>query len=496
MNHLNFINGQWHESASGETLPVLNPATEEIVATIARSNAADVDAAVTAARNAFKSSWRATSGVERAVLLRSIAAGIREASNRLADLEVQDCGKPIAEARFDMADAVTCFDYYAAAAESLDEMQGSHVAVSDERFDVKLRYEPAGVVGLIVPWNFPLVNAAWKVAPALAAGCTVVLKPSEMASLTTLALARIASEAGVPAGVLNVVTGLGQEAGAAVAGHGGIDKVSFTGGVDSGRRVMQARAERVGDVALELGGKSAAIVFEDADLDKTVEWLMMGSVYNQGQVCAATSRILVQDTLFETLVDRLVNAMKQLRIGPGDEEGTQVGPLISNAQRDRVAAMVTQGVAAGARLAAGGKVPAHLTRGYYYEPTVLLDVSRDNILWTEEVFGPVVSITPFTTEDEAVALANDTRFGLAAAIMSSDAARCARLAPQMEAGIVWVNCSGPAFIQAPWGGVKQSGFRRGLGEWGMHEFLELKQVTEFQGAEPWGHYDVGRGDLA
>ncbi|MFL9945827.1 aldehyde dehydrogenase family protein [Paraburkholderia agricolaris] len=495
MENLNFIGGTWQAGASRETLPVINPATEEVFAEIVRGNAADVDAAVDAARKA-RAGWRATTGAQRAVLLRAIAEAIREASPQLAQLEVDDCGKPIAEARYDMADAVACFEYYAACAESLDEQQERPIMVPDERFDIKLRYEPAGVAGLIVPWNFPLVNAAWKVAPALAAGCTVVLKPSELASLTTLALARIAEKAGLPPGVLNVVTGLGHEAGAAVAAHPGIDKVSFTGGVESGRRVMEARAHRVGDVALELGGKSAALVFDDVDIDNTVEWLLMGSVYNQGQVCAATSRILVHRNVFDAVVDRLVKAMEQLRVGPGSDEGTHVGPLISAAQLERVGALVEQGVAQGARVVTGGGQPAHHTKGYYFSPTVLLDVSRDNVLWTEEVFGPVVSVTRFDSEADAVELANDSRFGLAAAIMSADPERCARLAPQIDAGIVWVNCSGPAFIQAPWGGVKQSGFRRGLGEWGMHEFLELKQVTEFQSAEPWGHYDIGRGGLA
>ncbi|MDH4566892.1 aldehyde dehydrogenase family protein [Pseudomonas sp. BN414] len=490
MQNLNFINGLWCQSLSGETLPVIDPATGEIFDEIPRSGAEEVDAAVEAAHAALRAGWLRTSGAYRAGLLRAIASGIQSQADALAELEVRDCGKTITEARYDMGDAVACFEYYATLAEGLDGQQGTPVQVSDPRFDVKLRHEPAGVVGLIVPWNFPLVNAAWKVAPALAAGCAVVLKPSELASLTTLRLARIAEGAGLPAGVLNVVCGLGSECGAAVAAHPGIAKVSFTGGTESGRKVMQARANLVGDLALELGGKSAMIVFDDIDLDHAIEWILMGSMYNQGQVCAATSRVLVQDTIFDALVEKLQRAASGLRVGPGLEASTQVGPLISVAQRDRVARLVRQGVAQGARLLCGGDVPANLETGYFYSPTVVLDVARDNVLWREEVFGPVLCVSRFSNEDQAIELANDSQYGLAAAVLSNDAERRERVARQLVAGIVWANCSGPAFIQAPWGGVKQSGFRRGLGQWGMHEFLELKQITTYNSPDAWGHFNA------
>ncbi|AMO76592.1 MULTISPECIES: aldehyde dehydrogenase family protein [Pseudomonas] len=490
MQNLNFINGRWCQSLSGETLPVTDPASEENFAEIPRSGAAEVDAAVQAAEAALAAGWRRTTGAQRARLLRAIAAGIQQQAGALAELEVRDCGKPITEARYDMSDAVACFEYYAGLAEALDGQQGTPVEVSDPRFEVKLRHEPAGVVGLIVPWNFPLVNAAWKVAPALAAGCTVVLKPSELASLTTLRLARIAEEAGLPAGVLNVVCGLGSECGAAVAAHPGIAKVSFTGGTESGRKVMQARANLIGDLALELGGKSAMIVFDDVDLDHAVEWILMGSMYNQGQVCAATSRVLVQDSIFDALLEKLRHAVQGLRVGAGLDDSTQVGPLISAAQRERVAALVRQGVEQGARLLCGGEAPGQLDKGYFYLPTVALDVSRDNVLWREEVFGPVLCVARFGNEAQAIELANDSRYGLAAAVLSDDGERRERVAAQLVAGIVWANCSGPAFIQAPWGGVKQSGFRRGLGEWGMHEFLELKQVTTYTSADAWGHFNA------
>lgn len=488
MQNLNYIDGRWKPSATGQTLPVIDPATEQVFAEIPRGVAEDIDAAVTAAEKALNAGWRKTTGAQRAKLLRSIAQGIEAEAEALAQLDVRDCGKPIVEARYDVGDAALCFNYYADLAEALDARQGEAVAISDERFEVKLRNEPAGVAGLIVPWNFPLVNAAWKVAPALAAGCSVVIKPSELASLSTLSLARIAETAGLPAGVLNVVTGLGSEAGARLAGHPGIAKVSFTGGVDSGRKVMQARAKLVGDVALELGGKSAMIVFDDVDLDHAVEWILMGSLYNQGQVCAATSRVLVQESVYDALLEKLHAVVVGLRVGAGVDDTTQVGPLISAAQRDRVASMVRQGIEQGARLLCGGEVSANHGKGFYYPPTVLLDVSRENLLWTEEIFGPVLSVTRFSTEAQAIELANDSRFGLAAAVLCNDHAQRERVASALVAGIVWANCSGPAFIQAPWGGVKQSGFRRGLGEWGMHEFLELKQVTTYISDQAWGHF--------
>jgi betaine-aldehyde dehydrogenase len=488
MQNLNYINGQWRDSQGGATLPVVDPATEEVFAHIPQGTAQDIDDAVAAGLAALNDGWRNTTGGQRAVLLRAIARAIESRSEELAQLEVRDCGKPITEARYDMGDAAACFDYYADLATGLDAKQGTPVDISDPRFSVKLRYEAAGVVGLIVPWNFPMVNAAWKIAPALAAGCSVVIKPSELASLTTLRLAAIAEEAGVPAGVLNVVTGLGSEAGARLAGHPGIAKVSFTGGVESGRRVMQARADLVGDVALELGGKSALVLFDDVNLDHAIEWILMGSLWNGGQVCAATSRVLVQRSIYQTLVEKLRHAIQAVKVGPGSADSTQVGPLISAAQVQRVSSLVSQGIEQGATLLCGGERPSGFTTGYFYSPTVLLDVARDNVLWRDEIFGPVLSVTPFDDEQHAIELANDSHFGLAAAVLSDDANRRDRVAAQLVAGIVWANCSGPAFIQAPWGGVKQSGFGRGLGEWGMHEFLELKQVTTYNSAEAWGHF--------
>jgi betaine-aldehyde dehydrogenase len=251
---------------------------------------------------------------------------------------------------------------------------------------------------------------------------------------------------------------------------------------------MQARAERVGDVALELGGKSALVLFDDVNLDHAIEWILMGSLWNGGQVCAATSRVLVQRSLYPALVEKLRHAIESVKVGPGAEDSTQVGPLISDAQFQRVSSLVRQGIEQGATLLCGGRRPPTLTTGYFYAPTVLLDVARDNVLWRDEIFGPVLSVTPFDDERHAIELANDSHFGLAAAVLSDNAERRDRVAAQLVAGIVWANCSGPAFIQAPWGGVKQSGFRRGLGEWGMHEFLELKQVTSYNSDEAWGHF--------
>ena len=351
-----------------------------------------------------------------------------------------------------------------------------------------MRHEPVGVVGQIIPWNYPLLMAAWKVAPALAAGCTTVLKPSEHTPLTALELARIAHEVGLPAGVLNVVTGLGAATGAPLTTHPLVRKLAFTGSVPTGRRVMQAAAQDIKNVSLELGGKSPFIVFADADLEQAVEWIMFGIFWNQGQVCSATSRLLVEESLAPELLDRLAAAAKKITIGDGLAPGTLLGPLVCASQYEKVLAHLAAGQAAGARLITGGGRPAGLTKGYFLEPTIFTDVPRGSALWREEIFGPVLCVGTFRTEAEAVAEANTSEFGLAAAVMSRDLARCDRVAEELEAGIVWINCSQPTFNQAPWGGVKRSGIGRELGRWGFENYREPKQITRYKSSAPWGWY--------
>jgi len=484
-----FIGGRWIGSDSDDLIAVLDPATEEVIAHVPSANSADVAAAVGTARSAFDDGpWPRWSGVERAGALRAISSGLRARLEGLATLEVRDNGKPLPEARWDIEDAIGCFDYYAGMAETLDAASTQPVVLADDRFDAVVRREPVGVAGAIIPWNYPLLMAAWKVAPALAAGCTIVLKPSEVTPLTALMLAEVTREAGLPPGVLNIVTGDGPGAGAPLSQHPGVDKLAFTGSVQAGRAVMRAAAQDIKTISLELGGKSPFVVFADSDLDAAVEWIMFGIFWNQGQVCSATSRVLVERPLYGRLLERLAADAGRIRIGNGLDPGTLLGPLVSAAQRHKVSAAVSAGIADGARLVCGGRIPRGLERGFFWEPTVLTGMAFDSQLWREEVFGPVLCVAPFDTEAEAIRLANDSRFGLAAAVMSADAERCDRVSAAFRAGIVWVNCSQPTFVELPWGGYRQSGIGRELGRWGLDSYLETKQVTRFVSDRPWGWY--------
>ena len=482
-----FIDGAWTSPAQGGTIDVIDPATERVFAAIGAGTAADIDRAVTAAAGAGRGIWAKTTGHERAAILRAIATGIEAEKDALARLEVQDNGKPLAEAEGDIADTIYCFNLYATYAEELDAKQGERIAVPDDRFKTTVKYMPAGVAGLIVPWNYPLLMAAWKVAPALAAGCTLVLKPSEFTSLTALELARICHDAGVPPGVVNVVTGLGRDAGAALAAHPGVRKLAFTGSVPTGIAVATAAAKDVKSLSLELGGKSPIVVFDDADLEQVVEWVMFGIFWIQGQVCSATSRLIAQSGIAGPLVERLSEEARKIRIGNGMSEGVQLGPLVSRPQYDKVMGYIEIGKRE-ASLVCGGGRPAGFNAGYFVEPTIFAGVPPEARIWREEIFGPVLSVAAFKSEDEALALANDSEFGLAAAVMTQDPDRAARVADRFEAGVVWINCSQPNFLEPPWGGVKKSGIGRELGMWGLMNFLEPKQITAYQTTEPWGWY--------
>ena len=484
-----FIDGQWLAPARGGSFAVVNPATEAVIHHAPAGTAEDIDLAVKAARRAFDTGpWPRMSGRERAVYLRAIADKILERKQELGRLEVIDNGKPLPEAVWDMEDTAGCFSFYANLAEELDAHPEEPIALAEPRFSSKVVREPIGVAGAIIPWNYPLLMASWKVAPALAAGCTMVLKPSELTPLTALELAAIAEEVGLPAGVLNVVTGLGADAGQPLSEHPGVDKLAFTGSVPTGAKIMAAAARDIKNVSLELGGKSPFVVFADSDIEKAVEWIMFGIFWNQGQVCSATSRVLVEESLYPALMERLVAEAAKIRIGDGLEEGTLLGPLVSKGQYDKVLSMIERGRAEGATIAHGGKRPAGLDTGYFLEPTILTDMGEDNFVWREEIFGPVVCVKPFKDEADAIRMANDSKFGLAAAVMSKDKARCERVAKAFRAGIVWINCSQPTFTEAPWGGYKQSGIGRELGKWGLSNYLEVKQITAFNSDEPWGWY--------
>ncbi len=484
-----YIDGKWVAPVKGGTCEVINPATEEVMQTIASATAEDVDIAVKAARRAFdKDGWPKLSGAQRAKYLRAIADGIRSRQAEIARLEVIDNGKPFPEADWDVADAAGCFDYYAGLAELMDTNPEETIALADGRFTSKAVKEPIGVAGAIIPWNYPLLMASWKVAPALAAGCTIVLKPAELTSLTALELAAIADEAGLPPGVLNILTGSGSVAGQAIIDHKGVDKLAFTGSGPVGSKIMAAAARDIKRVSLELGGKSPFVVFDDADIERAVEWIMFGIFWNQGQVCSATSRVLVQDGIYERLLARLVEETDKIKIGNGLEEGVLLGPLVSKRQHDQVVAAIAAAKDAGATIACGGERPEGFDKGYYLQPTILTGVPLDSAAWTEEIFGPVVCVHPFETEEDAIALANDSRFGLAAAVMSKDDIRAERVAAAFRAGIVWINCSQPTFTEAPWGGYKESGIGRELGRWGLENYLETKQITKYASEDPWGWY--------
>ena len=489
MRHALLIDGQWVSPVRGGTFPVIDPATAQTIHRAPAGTAEDINSAVEAAREAFdRGPWARMPGAERGKYLRLMANALLARKGELARLEVLDNGKPLPEADWDVADAAGCFEFYAELAEEFDSTSSQEIVLPDARFTARAVREPLGVVGAIVPWNYPLLMAAWKIAPALAAGCTVVLKPSELTPLTALELASIAAEVGLPRGVLNVVTGLGEEAGHALSHHPKVDKVAFTGSVPTGRKVMAAAAQDIKKISLELGGKSPLIVFDDVDVEKAVEWILFGIFWNQGQVCSATSRVLIQDGLYERLLSRLVEETNRIRIGPGLVAGTLLGPLISARQLDRVLAAVKTAQDEGATVVAGGTVVDELAPGYFVRPTILIDVPTASEAWREEIFGPVVSIRRFNEEAEAVRLANDSRFGLAAAVMSEDTQRADRVAAALRAGIVWINCSQPTFTQAPWGGYKQSGIGRELGRWGFESYLETKQIMRYCSDQPWGWY--------
>ncbi|XP_052176261.1 aminoaldehyde dehydrogenase 2, peroxisomal [Diospyros lotus] len=487
-----FIDGEWREPVNKKRITIINPSTEEIIGDIPAATAEDVDIAVNAARRALSRNkgrdWASASGAHRAKYLRAIAAKITERKSELAKLEAIDCGKPLDEAAWDMDDVAGCFEYYADLAEALDAKQKAPVSLPMQTFKCHILKEPIGVVGLITPWNYPLLMAAWKVAPALAAGCTAILKPSELASVTCLELAEACREVGLPPGVLNILTGLGPEAGAPLASHPHVDKIAFTGSTATGSKVMSAAAQTTKPVTLELGGKSPILVFDDVDLDKAAEWTLFGCFWTNGQICSATSRLLVQESIATEFVDRLVKWTKNIKISDPMEEGCRLGPVVSAGQYEKVMQFISTAKREGATILCGGDRPQHLKKGYFVEPTIITDVTTSMQIWREEVFGPVLSVKTFSTEDEAIELANNTHYGLGAAVLSEDLERCERVTKALEAGIVWVNCSQPCFCQAPWGGNKRSGFGRELGEWGLDNYLSLKQVTQYTSNEPWGWY--------
>ncbi|WP_330996400.1 aldehyde dehydrogenase family protein [Burkholderia stagnalis] len=468
-----FIDGAWRRSVGGATLPVIDPSSETVIADVDAGGEVDVERAVQAASRAFPG-WKRTTGAARAALLRAIARGVDAQRTRLATLQSLNNGKPFAEAQLDVGDVIATFDYYAGLAEQLDTDGETAVALPGPEHRAWIRREPAGVAALIVPWNFPMVTTAWKLAPALAAGCTVVLKPSEVTPLPELALAAIAAEAGLPPGVLNVVTGTGAEVGARLCAHPLVAKVSFTGSTAVGAQVMKTAADTIKGVGLELGGKSSILVLDDADLELAVDLVAGGGLFNAGQMCSATSRVLVAAPLASALIARVAQRIDATVVGPPFAPGVQMGPLTNRAQYERVKRYIAQGKAGGARLVTGGDTPDG--PGYFIRPALFADVPADSALWREEIFGPVLCVRAFDTDDDAIAAANDTEYGLVATVVTRDTARGKRAADALEAGVVWINTPQLIYPQTSWGGYKRSSVGRELGPFGLAAFQEVKQV--------------------
>ncbi|HEX4751701.1 MAG TPA: aldehyde dehydrogenase family protein [Solirubrobacterales bacterium] len=470
------INGSWREAAAGATIEVIAPASEQTLARIAAGDAADVDAAVAAARAQLDGEWSRLTPAERGMLLFRLADLIERESERLARIEAVDVGKPVVDARIvDVPGTVDTFRHFAGWADKIDGRAVEALPHIGRPRHSYTRREPVGVVAAITPWNSPLMIAAWKLAPALAAGCTAVLKPPEDAPLTTLVLADLFEEAGFPAGVLNVVTGLGETAGAALVRHPGVDKISFTGSPEVGREIAIEAARQLRPVTLELGGKSPQVILPDADIEAAVAGTAMGLFANQGEICAAGTRILAAREHYDDVVAGLAEAAAAVRLGdPLDEEAT-MGALINRAQLDRVSGYIEAGREEGARLVAGGGRPDR--PGYFVEPTVFADGANTMKIAREEIFGPVGLVMPFDDLDEAARLANETTYGLAAFIWTRDVSAAHLLSSKLEAGTVWINGFGAPDPRLPWGGRKTSGLGSELSYSGIEENTVEKTVT-------------------
>jgi betaine-aldehyde dehydrogenase len=478
-----YIGGQFVDGAKGRSFEVFDPATEDAIATCPAGDASDVDRAVQAARAAFYEGWRNVTAQERGRILFRLAERIRARRAELAELETRNSGKPIVESEYDMDDTATCFEYYGGLATKIN---GEVLPVPAEAVAFAMR-EPVGVAGQIIPWNYPLLMAAWKVAPAIAAGCTVVLKPAEQTPLSILALARDFEAIGLPPGVVNIVTGDGPSAGAPLVGHPEVRKIAFTGSAEVGKIIMRTAADQLKRVSLELGGKSPNIFFSDADFENAVDGALFGTFINQGEVCSAGSRVLVQRDIYQKFIEAASAKARTIRLGNGLDRETKMGPLVSAEQRDRVAHYLTIGRNE-AKVAVGGGTPKQFDKGWYIEPTIFYDVDNSATIAQEEIFGPVMSVIPFSDEAEAIRIANATPYGLAAAVWTRDIFKAFRVVKALEAGIVWVNHMQPTFVEAPWGGYKASGFGRELGHWAVEEYLETKQVFINLDEKPIGWY--------
>lgn len=477
-----YINGRWEGNSNEKTIEVFNPATNEVIAQIGSGNHQDVEKAIQAAKNAFEfGAWRKKSAHKRSRILNDIANEIESYSDELAEIETLNNGKLYKEAESDVEGAVATFRYYAAV------IMGSigETLQVEEPFVSKVVREPVGVCGQIIPWNYPLLMAAWKLAPALAAGNTCILKPSEVTPLSAIRLFEIVESLSLPPGVINLVNGVGSEAGQYLVESNDVDKIAFTGGTDTGKRIMQSSTSNLKKVSLELGGKSANIVFADADYDVALDHATFAIFNNSGEVCSAGSRLLLQKEIYEDFIQDLVATTEKIRVGDGFNPISQMGPLINKQQLQKVKEYIEIGKTE-ATLACGGTqvIEGNLAKGSFIEPTIFIDVDPKARIAQEEIFGPVLSVIPFETEEEAIEIANDSDYGLAAGIFTNDVAKAERVSKSLRVGVTWVNTYEQNLIEGPWGGYKQSGIGRELGTYGLEEYTEVKQMINTLHVEP------------
>jgi betaine-aldehyde dehydrogenase len=488
--HKMWIGGKWVNASDGGTRDVINPADGSVLAKVPEATKADVDAAVRAARAAFdEGPWPKGTARDRGSVLFKVAEAIRAKARTFAETDTRNMGKPIVEAEFDVNDAAHCFEYYGGLA---TKIHGETLEVPDNALSMVLR-EPVGVVGQIIPWNYPLLMAAWKLAPALAAGCTVVLKPAEQTPLSALMLAEIFESLDLPPGVVNIITGDGPTAGGTLVTHPQVDKIAFTGGVDTGRLVIKGAADTIKRMSIELGGKNPNVVFADADFDAAVDGALFGAFANQGEVCSAGSRLLVERSIYDKMLGALADKTKRIRLGDPMDRETKMGPLVTKEHQEKVLGYIDVGKKEGRLLVGGGTPKAStdggtLSRGFFVEPTIFADVDNRARIAQEEIFGPVLVVIPFADEAEAIKLANDTPYGLAGAVWTRDVYKGIRVLKQIRAGILWLNTYHPTYNEAPWGGYKQSGFGRELGPYGLEHYLETKQINLNLSEAPIGWY--------
>ncbi|PEE44468.1 aldehyde dehydrogenase family protein [Bacillus pseudomycoides] len=482
-----YLNGEWRDSSNQEKRPIINPANGKVIAYAPEGTIEDAKYAIEVARATFDSGiWSETSAAERASYLFKMADEIDKNLKELARLETMDNGKTYREAEGDIGDAAACFRYYAGLITKPDG-QTYHVADPMQAMVVR---EPVGVCGLIVPWNYPLLMSVWKIAPALAAGNTIVFKPSEVTPITAIKLFEIMEKVELPKGVANMVMGAGPIVGNEIAASNKVDMISFTGGTKTGKHIMRTAADNMKKISLELGGKSPNIIFADADFETAVDYALFGIYAGAGQVCSAGSRILVEESVYDRFVNRFVERAKQINVGPGDNPESEMGPLVSQEHMEKVLRYIEIGKDEGAEIVCGGKriLADGKGDGFFIEPTVFVNVKPDMRIVQEEIFGPVVVIQKFKDEQEAIELANGTDYGLAGGVFTVDGAKAMRVIRKLRAGITWINSYHPTYNEAPWGGYKQSGIGRSLGTFGLEEFQEIKQININLEVEPIGWF--------